>query len=221
MSSEERQQILKMVEEGKISADEAVQLMKVLDESSVETEIVEAPSSRLGTGVPAPASGPEAGSDSQRPRQPELEEVADRARRLWRIPLWIGVGLTILSAYWLYALFRVSDFGFRFYCAWVPFLFGIVVLAVSAASRTSHWLLLQAESAPGERWPHNITLGFPLPLGLAVWLLRHFGHYVHGFGDARVDEMVDALAQGVSLREPLIVSVDDHEHAARVSLYIG
>ncbi len=34
MSSEERQQILKMVEDGKISADEAMKLMKALDESS-------------------------------------------------------------------------------------------------------------------------------------------------------------------------------------------
>jgi len=32
MSSEERQQILKMVADGKISADEAMKLMKALDE---------------------------------------------------------------------------------------------------------------------------------------------------------------------------------------------
>ncbi len=42
MSSEERQQILKMVEDGKISADEAMKLMKALDELSVEMEIIEA-----------------------------------------------------------------------------------------------------------------------------------------------------------------------------------
>ena len=34
MSSEERQQILKMIEDGKISADEAMKLIKALDESS-------------------------------------------------------------------------------------------------------------------------------------------------------------------------------------------
>ncbi len=88
MSSEERQQILKMVADGKISADEAMKLMKALDESSVEMEIIEA--------APASSSGPEAESDSKKPHAPEFEEVARRARRLWQIPLWIGVFITVL-----------------------------------------------------------------------------------------------------------------------------
>ena len=62
MSSEERQQILKMVEDGKISADEAMKLMKALDESSVEMEIIEAR-------APASSSGPEAESDSTKPQR--------------------------------------------------------------------------------------------------------------------------------------------------------
>ena len=97
MSSEERQQILKMVEDGKVSADEAMKLMKALDESSVEMEIIEAPLSALGTGAPASSSGPEAESNSKKPNAPEFEEVADRARRIWQIPLWIGVTITVLS----------------------------------------------------------------------------------------------------------------------------
>ena len=68
MSSEERQQILKMVEDGKISADEAMKLMKALDKSSVEMEIIET--------VPASSSGPEAESNSKKPSAPEFEEVA-------------------------------------------------------------------------------------------------------------------------------------------------
>ena len=51
MSSEEQQQILKMVEDGKISADEAMKLMKALDELSVEMKIIEA-APVLGTGAP-------------------------------------------------------------------------------------------------------------------------------------------------------------------------
>ncbi|HEY9152552.1 MAG TPA: hypothetical protein VIN60_06670, partial [Anaerolineales bacterium] len=100
MSSEERQQILKMVEDGKISADEAMKLMKALDESSVEMEIIEA--------APTSSSGTEAESDSKKPNAPEFEEVARRARRLWQIPLWIGVLITVLSAYWMYTFVNAS-----------------------------------------------------------------------------------------------------------------
>jgi polyhydroxyalkanoate synthesis regulator phasin len=43
MSSEEKKKVLKMVEDGKISAEEARKLIKALDESSAETEIIDAP----------------------------------------------------------------------------------------------------------------------------------------------------------------------------------
>ena len=68
MASKERQQILKMVEDGKISADEAMKLMKALDELSMEMEVIEA--------APASSSGPEAESNSKKPNAPEFEEVA-------------------------------------------------------------------------------------------------------------------------------------------------
>ena len=39
MSAEERRKILQMVEEGKISAEEAANLMRALDEDSVEEQV--------------------------------------------------------------------------------------------------------------------------------------------------------------------------------------
>src|ERR1700690_1986065 len=165
MSSEERQQILKMVEHGKISAEEAMQLITALDESSVEMEIIEA--------APASSSGPEAESDSKKPNAPEFEEVARRARRLWQIPLWIGVFITVLSAYWMYRLINASNYGFWFYFAWLPLLLGILMIALFASSQRSRWLYVNVEQAEGE-WPHTITLGIPLPLRLASWFLRNF-----------------------------------------------
>ncbi len=212
MSSEERQQILKMVEEGKISADEAMQLMKALDESSVELEIIEA--------EPASSSGPEAESDSKKPNAPEFEEVARRARRLWQIPLWIGVLITIFSAYWMYTLVNTSNYGFWFYSAWLPLLLGILMIALFASSRTSRWLYVNVEQAKGE-WPHNITLGFPLPLGLASWFLRNFGNNIEGLRQANVDEIIEIMSNGISAKEPLIVNVDEAEHGERVQVYIG
>lgn len=212
MSSEERQQILKMVEDGKINSDEAMKLMKALDESSVEMEIIET--------APASSSGPEAESDSKKPNAPEFEEVARRARRLWQIPLWIGVLITVLSAYWMYALVNVSNYGFWFYFAWLPLLLGILMIALFASSQTSRWLYVNVEQAEDE-WPRNITLGFPLPLGLASWFLRNFGHTIEGLRQANVDEIIDILSKGISAKEPLIVNVDEGEHGEHVQVYIG
>ena len=99
MSSEEQKQILKMVEDGKISAEEAMKLIKALEDSSVEMEIIEA--------APASSSGPEADSDTEKPNAPEFEEVARKAKRLWQIPF--GVGITVLASYWLYSLVQTSN----------------------------------------------------------------------------------------------------------------
>lgn len=220
MSSEERQQILKMVEDGKISAEEAMKLMKALDESSVEMEVIEAPSSKLGTGAPASSSGPGADLDSTKPNAPEFEEVARRARRLWQIPLWIGVFITVLSAYWMYALVSTSNYGFWFYFAWFPLLLGIALIALFASSTTSRWLYVNVEQTENE-WPHNITLGFPLPLGLASWFLRNFGHNIDGLRQTNVDEIIELLSKGISSKEPLIVNVDEDSHGERVQVYIG
>ncbi len=211
MSSEERQQILKMVEDGKISADEAMKLMKVLDESSVEMEIIEA--------EPAPSSGPEADSDSKKPNAPEFEEVARKARRLWQIPLWLGVFITVLSAYWMYVLVNTSNYGFWFYFAWLPLLFGIALIALFASSATSRWLYVNVRQESD--WPHNITLGFPLPLGLASWFLRNFGHSIDGLGQTNVDEIIEVLSKGISSKEPLIVNVDEGANGEKVQVYIG
>ena len=212
MSSEERKQILKMVEDGKISPDEAMKLMKAVDQSSVEMEIIE--------GAPASLSGPEAESDSKKPNAPEFEEVARRARRLWQIPLWIGVLITVLSAYWMYTLVNTSSYGFSFYFAWLPLILGILMIALFASSRTSRWLYVNVEQAEGE-WPRTITLGFPIPLRLASWFLRNFGHHIEGLRQTNVDEIIEIMSKGISTKEPLIVNVDEAEHGERVQVYIG
>lgn len=204
MSSEEKKQILKMVEEGRISAEEAMKLIKVLEENPDEkVEIFEA----------APGGG--SGSAS------EFEAVARRARRLWVIPMWIGMGITVLAAYWLYTLVQASNYGLWFYCAWVPFLVGVLLLALFAGSRTSRWLFVNVDRTRAQDWPQTITLGFPVPIGPVSWFLRNFGSNIQGLQHTQVDEILDVLAHGTSSETPLIVNVDESEGGERVQVYIG
>lgn len=211
MSSDEQKQILKMVEAGQINAAEAMKLIKALEGSETELEIIEAPKPSPGTGDPAGASMPPGAG---------FDEVARRARQLWQIPLGLGIALTVLSAYWLYNLVQASNFGFWFYCASVPFLLGVLVLALAAGSRSSRWLYVRVDPAKNE-WPRNIVLGFPLPLGLAAWFLRNFGHNIEGLNRTNVDEILQLISSGISSREPLIVNVDEGEDGDRVQVYIG
>lgn len=220
MSSEEQKQILKMVEEGKISAEEAMKLIEALGESSDEAEVIEGSSPELGEATSAFGSGTTAGFESASIDPDEFDEVAYRARSLWRIPLWIGVAIIALTAFWLDALVSASNFGFWFYCAWVPLLFGVLLVGLFAGSRTSRWLYVNVEQRRGE-WPRNITLGFPLPLGLTAWFLRHFGHNIGGLRHTNVDEVVEILSAGLSSREPMIVNVNEGEGGERVQVYIG
>lgn len=206
MSSEEQRRILKMVEDGKISADEAMTLIRALEQDSpeAEMEIVEA--------APAPRSEP---SDA-----PEFEEVKQRARRFAMIPLWIGVGFTVIFAGLMYWAMQSSGFGFWFYCLTFPFLLGVLLIALSAGGMNARWLFVDVRQKPGER-PGRITLGFPMPLGLVGWFMKHFGHHIQGVSPEQADGIAEMIKTTASSKSPLIVNAQDDEDGERVMVYIG
>jgi hypothetical protein len=206
MSSDEERQILKMVEDGVISADEAMALIKALEETPAEAEIE--------------VIEKEAGAGDGRSVGLEFEEVKARAQKFAMLPLWIGVAFTVLGAYWMYALVRVANYGFWFFCAWFPLLLGLLAIALSAGGLNARWLYVNVDQRSGE-WPRHITLGFPLPLGVIAWILRNFGHYMRGMDRANVDGIMNALTTMDDLDEPLIVNVDEGENGEQVQVYIG
>ena len=205
MSTEEKKKILQMVEDGKITAEEAMTLIKAIEDAAEdEVEVIELES---GSGV-----GRSAGL--------EFEEVKARAKKYAMVPLGIGIVFTILSAYWMYALVQNANYGFWFFCAWFPLLLGVFLLTFSAGGMNSRWLYVNVEQAQDE-WPQHITFGFPIPLGLISWSLRNFGHFIRGKDMKNVDQMLMALSLADKLDDPLIVNVDEGEHGDRVQVYIG
>jgi SHOCT-like domain len=219
MSSDEQKQILKMVEDGKITADEAMKLIRALNEASAEDEIevieTEAPfGDDTGSG-----SEFEAANDLGADATPEFEEVKARARRYAMVPLGVGVVFTVLASYWLFVLVQSSNYGFWFACAWFPLLLGILLVALSAGGMNARWLYVNVEQEPGE-WPQHITLGIPVPLGLLGWLLRNFGHYARDMDRQHVDDIL-TLLKAADAHGPLIVNVDEGDHGERVQVYIG
>jgi hypothetical protein len=205
MSSEERKKILQMVQDGKISAEQAASLMRALAEDSAEAEVVD----------------PEAGSGYERDDDSAFEEVKSRARRFAMIPLWIGVFLAVLSAWGIYSIQQRAGVNFWFFCLLVPLLFGVLLIAIGAGGEGSKWLYVNVDRRNAHDWPRNITLGFPLPLGLTAWFLRNFGQYIHGMQKTNVDEIIQLLDATGKSGAPLIINANDNGDGEHVQVYIG
>ena len=205
MSSEERKKILQMVEEGKISAEQAASLMRALEDDSAEVEILE-----TGTS-----------SADERADASHFEEVKSRARRFAMIPLWVGVFISVVSAWAIYAVQQAAGVNFWFFCLLVPLLFGVLLIALGAGGQSSKWLYVNVDRRNAEDWPQNITLGFPLPFGLTAWFLRTFGHNIRGMQNTNVDEIIQILDATGKSDAPLIINANDSEDGEHVQVYIG
>ncbi|HEY2980061.1 MAG TPA: hypothetical protein VGJ22_02685 [Anaerolineales bacterium] len=220
MSSVERKRILKMVEDGKITAEGALTLIKAIDEHAAAEALDEA----YETGETGPAAGSGRGASSAHfssSSAPELERTAAQARRLAQIPLWSGITLVVLSASGMYAVMRNAGMNFWFYFLMVVLLLGVALSAFGAWSRSARWLFVHVEQSEYHEWPRRILLGLPLPLELAGWFLRTFGNRIEGLQNTAVDEVVQAISLTKGMHEPLIVNVEEGEGGERVQVYIG
>ena len=206
MSSEERKKILQMVADGKINAQEAATLMRALDDSAEEQiQVIEA--------------GPSFGSEKT--DAPEFDQVRRRANRFSSAFLSIGIILTVLSAWAMFGIQKNNGLNFWFFCMTMPLFLGILLTMLGAGSRTSRWMYVNVDRSHQEEWPKNITIAFPLPLGLVAWFLKNFGNNISGLKKTNVDEIIQAIAMAKNISEPLIVNVDDGDDGEKVQVFIG
>ncbi|MFT3892671.1 MAG: hypothetical protein QM730_13655 [Anaerolineales bacterium] len=210
MSSEERKKILQMVEEGKISAEQASKLMSALQADAVEEPIE------------VYQSEPSSGFEESAASAPEFEDVKRRARQFAMIPLWIGVAIAVLSSWGIYSVQQSAGVNFWFFCLMFPLLLGVLLIALSAGGQGSKWLYVNVDRRQAHDGPRNITLAFPLPLGLTAWFLRTFGHTIQGLENTNVDEIIQVLNATGTSDAPLIVNVhNDEGEGEHVQVYIG
>src|SRR5512145_3163100 len=216
MADNERLHILEMLDQGQITTEQALTLIQALEVTEAEpplpgeTPVLALPPDPMGSpeaDVPSPsaAARPSPAPESFAP-EPEdappgvntpssfAQEARStgtqrRFRSFWLIPLWVGAGITVLGGLLMYLAWQSSGFGFWFACAWFPFTLGVLALIFAWLTRGMPWLHLRVHQ-PGGEGPHNIVLSFPLPLGLAGWGLRTFGHRIPGLEHTNVDEMI-------------------------------
>ena len=214
---EERKKILQMVADGKITAEGAAGLMRALDDDTepgtnhadesaeAEVEVIQS----------------HTGSSYERAEAPEFDRIKERARRFALIPLWIGIIVTVFSAWAIYAIQQNVGVNFWFYCMTLPLLVGVLLIALGAGSRTSRWIYVDVDrhnAEPGDG-PRHITLGFPIPLGFVAWFFENFGHNFTGMSKGRVEGIIQMMNATKDSKEPLMINVDDDD--AHVQVYIG
>ncbi|MCK4976036.1 MAG: hypothetical protein KAS36_03815 [Anaerolineales bacterium] len=235
MSSEsERRFILEMIQSGKISSTEGLNLLKALTTADEVQSPMEAGSSESEipgeTGIDAEAAAPDPSPQSHQdepltgevlePVNATLPPGVEKWRRWWRMLLWVGVTITILGGLLMYWAQQAYGIGFWFICAWVPFLLGLALMVMAWQSRTARWIHIRVHQRPGE-WPQKIALSFPIPLRMTAWFLRVFGGRIPGLRDTSVDELIVALGDSTSPENPLFIEVEDDEDGERVEIFIG
>jgi len=233
MSTEtERTKILEMIEQGVISAQEGIKLLDALDGTPGGDSFPEL-ESRPEITAPLSSFSPEPPDDfEEQPEEepevvyhpPEASHPPDPAeiqkwKRWWVIPMWVGVGITVLGGALMYWAFDASGVGFWFACAWFPFMLGVLVMALAWASRTAPWLHVRIQQKPGET-PQKIAISFPLPIRLAGWGLRTFGHHIPNMEGVDMESMMKAIDASAREGTPFFVDVND-EDGEHVQVFIG
>ena len=215
----ERIQILEMIESGVITAAEGARLLQALDaddrlEESIEGETFSA--SMAGS------DDDEFGSVSGEVIENEFEPNIEKWKRYWVIPLWIGVGITIIGSLLMLWVYQSTGFSFWFACTWFPFLLGVALIAMAWGSRSARWLHLRVKQEPGE-WPQTIAFSFPLPLNFAAWFMRTFGQFIPKVNEIGLDfdQIIESFKDSTTPETPFYIEVDEGDNGETVQIYIG
>lgn len=193
--------ILDKIENGDISADQGIALIGLNTEPNKDD-----------------SKHKQSSGDEKSQSQPPTvsEEELERWKRWWAIPMYVGVGIVIISTFWINSAYQNSQFGFWFFCSWVPMLIGLLVISLSWGSRSGPWIHVRVRG-PKER----VAISIPAPLGITGWALRTFGHYIPHLEKTSVDEIILALENTSKQNAPLYVQVDEGENGEHVEVFIG
>ena len=203
---EAEKQILRMLEEGRISAEEANQLLTAIG-----------PEHEVGTVAGETVLTPVI--DSEDVDEPPFN--ADRFRnRFWRIPFFIALGSLLVSAIGLTLMYQaagqVAFIGFL--CVWSIFLVAIMATALLLLIRKAPWLHVRIQEQDGQRF----AISLPLPLSLANWGIKVAQYFVPSEQVAYLETagtFIDEMKNSPD-REPIIIDVDDDD-GDKVQIYIG
>jgi hypothetical protein len=205
--SEERAKILQMVADGKISAEQASQLLAALGDPPLPPPVL------TGGAGGGPGELP-AGESEPSPPLP-----MPHFGSLWLIPMYVGLALFVCGALAVFPLYAASGSWLWLLCGWPVFLIGLLTMVAGWFARTARWIHIRITNVDGSR--RSIKLSFPLPLRLTAWTLKVASRFSNKLKETGIDEIIVALNEGLKSDQPLIVDVQDDDDGERVQVYIG
>lgn len=204
MSEENRQIVLQMLQDGKLTADQAQELLSALEPTS------QPPNSEdqaISGEIIQPGDAPD----------------MDRFRRFWQYPFFITLAVLIFVGLGLRSLYQSSAGAITF---WFVCLIGVFILVffltlLAFMSRRSPWLHVRIK----EKGSRKFAISLPLPMGLAQWAIRFARSFVPDAEQANLDFAAEFLKTAQDdLRDPksdpLVINVDD-EDGDQVQVFIG
>ena len=197
-----------MLEQGRIDASEAATLLEALGEASSGGQFAAEAAPALED------QAPEWGQEQVPPHEAPSES---RWARFWIYPVMAGGLVLILGATVMAIVYATDAARGWLVCGWLPMLAGLLVAVLAFWSRRATWLHLRI-SEGGKR---KIAFSFPLPLGLAAWVVRIAQPFVPQLRETGVDDLIIALRESSARGEPFFVEVQDEQDGEKVEVYIG
>jgi len=202
---DERMRILKRIEAGELSAEEAVRQINALGQSPPAQ-----PEQEPETILPEPE--PDAAKVTSAPPM----DIPKGLVHFWLYPLWAGVAIIVLGAVLLYAVYSASASVWLSLCGWPVFALGVLITATAWWLRTARWVHVRVTGN------ENVTISLPFPLKLTAWVVKVARPFVPQFRDTGVDEVIMGLGDTLSKDgQPIYVDVNDDETGEHVQVYIG
>lgn len=242
----QRLEILQQVENGEITLEEASRWLAALDrikskngsQPLIETEIPEGlPVSSAGEkAVVLEKSAPvtelaDSAVIASQPTEPSrAEAVQSRVeaevvtphqpfwRGWWLIIFMPGLLLLVAAVNWMVEGYRAAGLSWGFWLSFIPFIIGVLMMWLGWEVRIARWFHLHVnqKNKPG---PHEITISFPLPIGLVSWGIRRFGHFAGPIRGKDMQGVLNELDQAVASDGPMHIFVDD-EDGDQVEIWI-
>lgn len=221
-TSEERQQVLRMIADGKITPEEGSRLLAALG-GATPPELVTPNASTEPTQEAPRAEQAEPQQQAYTREQevisppPPIDAQIPDTRHWWQVPFWIGAALLIAGAFTLAGALSSGAICIVMLCGLPLLLIGIVAIIVAWFARNGPWVHIRVKhSRPGDR---DINLSVPLDLG--VMTVRVAEPFVPQMKKTGVDDVIVSMKDNVQKDKPLIIDVNDDEDGEHVQVIVG
>ena len=202
---DERMQILKRIEVGELSAEEAVRQINALGQAP-----------QVQAGQEPETIRPEPEPDTAKATSAPPMDIPKGLVHFWLYPLWAGVAIIVIGAILLYAVHGASASVWLSLCGWPLFALGVLVTATAWWLRTARWVHVRVTGK------ERVAISLPLPIKLTAWVIKIVRPFVPQLKDTGVDEVIMSLGDTLGKDgQPLYVDVNDDETGEHVQVYIG